>query len=78
MSSRILKYRRASAAAKELCKEELIADLLKFEMKCVSLRRELESKRLQLNQTRQRNHEFKTRLESTNIAKKKNITIVQS
>ena len=81
LSSRILKNRRATAAAKvrdEVYKRKLIADVRKFEMKCASLRWELESKQLQLYQTRQRNHELKTRLELNNIAKKKNITIVQS
>ena len=81
LSSRILKNRRATAAAKvrdEVYKRELIGDVRKFEMKCASLRSELESKQLQLYQTRQRNHELKTRLELNNIAKKKNIAIVQS
>ena len=58
LSSRILRNRRATAAAKlrgEVYKREFITNVRKFETKCASLRRELESKRLQVRQTIQKN-----------------------
>ena len=82
LSSRILKNRRATAAAKvrdEVYRRELAAHLRKFERKCANLSSDLESKRFLLLQARQRNEELKKRLQSLNCTDKElNVAIVQS
>ena len=82
LPSRVLKNRRATAAAKvrdEVFKRELKADVRRFEMKCVSLFSDLQSKRLQLHRMRQINHKLKVKLRLLQHDKKENkVLIAQS
>ena len=82
LSSRVLKNRRATAAAKvrdEVFKRELKADVRKFELKCANLSNDLRYKRLQLHRMRQINHKLKVKLRLLQHAKKEDkFSIVQS